>query len=71
MLRRLAVTLLALLGDPSYLLRVWICVLLGFGLVALVCWLAFPLVLPLWPAVLVVAVSALIGVVWERYAAKI
>jgi hypothetical protein len=68
MLRHLAVVVLALIGDPTYLFRVWASMLLGLGVVAVSYWLALPTVLPLWPAIVALVVAALVGILWERHA---
>lgn len=69
MLRHLAVAILGLIGDLSY---VRLCVALGAGLAvsALVHWLALPAVFPLWPAIVLVTAAAIAGLVWERKVAK-
>jgi hypothetical protein len=70
MLRYLALIVLALLNDPTYLARVWVALLIGACLVALGYWLALPLVLPMWPGLVTVLVAAAIGVVWEIHASN-
>jgi hypothetical protein len=68
MLKYLVVAVVALIGDPTYLLRVWVSMLLGPGLVAMGYWFALPRVLPIWPAIVVLVIAALVGILWERQA---
>ena len=70
MFRNLVVVVLALFGDPTYLLRVWLSLLVGVGLVAGGYWFALPEVLPMWPALVSLFVAAVIGIAWERHAAN-
>ena len=70
MLRHLVVVVLALFGDPTYLLRVWLSLMVGGGLVAFGYWFALPETLPIWPALVAIIVAALIGIAWERHAAN-
>lgn len=70
MFRHLVVVVLALFGDPIYLMRVWLSLLIGFGLVVLGYWFVLPEVLPLWPGLVALFVAAVIGTVWERRAAN-
>ena len=68
MFRHIVVIVLALFGDPGLLLRVWLSLFLGACLVALGYWLALPEILPIWPAVVVLLVAAVVGIGWERHA---
>jgi hypothetical protein len=71
MLRYLVIVVLAWFGDPSYLVRFWLSLLVGAGAVALGYWFALPQVLPMWPGVITVLVAAAVGVAWELHASSI
>ena len=53
------------LNDWSYA-RMYVSVIGGFCSVALIYLFALPSELPLWPAVLVVFLSGVVGLWWER-----
>ena len=57
---------IALIGDPIYLLRVWASMLLGLGVVAVGYWFVLPTVLPLWPALVALVLNAVVGILWEH-----
>lgn len=69
-MKYLAVLVLALFGEPTYLARVWVSLLGGTFLVALGYWLALPQVLPMWPGVVTILVAVGIGVAWEIHASN-
>ena len=69
MLKHLVIALLAFIGDPTYLMRFWISVVLGGCLVAFVYWLV-PGELPMWPGAVVLLLAAATGVAWEYLAAN-
>lgn len=66
MLRHLVVVVLALFGDPTYLARVWVSILMGAVLVAMGYWFFFPRVLPMWPGAVAILIAAVVGVAWEH-----
>jgi hypothetical protein len=70
MLTPLVIVAMAWFGDPSYLIRVSLSLLVGACLIALGYLLALPQILPMWPGVLALLVVAVIGVAWELQAAK-
>lgn len=69
MLRYIAIAVAALVGTVDYG-RLFAMVVIAFCLVCAVYWLALPTVLPLWPAVLVMALALAAGLAWEHRAAK-
>ena len=70
MFRHLVVVVLALFGDPTYLARFWVSLLVGACLVALGYWFVLPQVLPMWPGVVTLLVAAVVGVAWEIHASS-
>jgi hypothetical protein len=70
MLRHLAVVMLALIGGLGYL-RLGLSLAIAVGSVSFVYWLVLPAVLPLWPAMAVVLLAAVLGLVWEHRAAHV
>jgi hypothetical protein len=67
--RLLAVSLLALIGDPGHLWRFSSCLLAGSAVAVALYWL-WPAVLPLWPGVVLVSGAAAAGAFWEWRAQK-
>jgi hypothetical protein len=70
MLKNLVVVVLALFGDPTYLARFGVSLLVGVCLVALGYWLVLPQVLPMWPGVVTLIFAAIVGVAWEIHASS-
>jgi UPF0716 family protein affecting phage T7 exclusion len=71
MLRHIFVVLAALIGDLGFDHgRLWFCIFVSSSVVALVYFLALPSELSIWPAVLLIGASAVIGLVWERSASQ-
>ncbi|MGV8893681.1 MAG: hypothetical protein ACOH2K_12220 [Burkholderiaceae bacterium] len=67
MLTHFFVVLVAIIGGLGFDHgKLWICIFCGCSVVGLVYLLALPTELPIWPAVLVVGISGLIGLSWER-----
>jgi hypothetical protein len=56
---------MALVGDIDHW-RVWCCIVVTSGAAAVIYLGALPEVLPTWPAVVAVAVGAVVGMVWEE-----
>jgi hypothetical protein len=69
-MRYLVIVALGLIGDPFHLIRVWLSLLVGAGLVAVVYWFSLPQVLPIWPGVATLLVAAVAGVAWEIHASS-
>ena len=69
MIRNLAVVLAALIGDFSHG-RMWLCIIGSTCIVGLVYFVALPFELPVWPALIVVGASGIIGLYWERRASQ-
>ena len=59
-------TFFVLLNDWSYG-RVYVSVIGGFCIVALIYLLVLPSELALWPAVLFILLSGVVGLLWERH----
>ena len=59
-------TFFVFLNDWSYG-RVYVSVICGFFIVALIYLLALPSELALWPAVLLILLSGVVGLLWERH----
>ncbi|MDC6170893.1 hypothetical protein [Paucibacter sp. XJ19-41] len=69
MLRYIAIAVAAWVGAFDYG-RLFATVVIALCLVGGVYWLALPTILPLWPAVLVMALAVAAGLAWEHRAAK-
>lgn len=67
MIRHLVIILVALIGDLTHV-RLWLCITGGSCVVALAYFIALPFVLPVWLALMVVGMSGIIGLYWERHA---
>ena len=59
------VVLVPYLDDWSYV-RMFVSVICGCCMAALVYFFALPVELPLWPAVFIVFLSGLVGYLWEK-----
>jgi hypothetical protein len=63
-LKLLAVSLLGLFGDATYLWRIALCLAAGAGATVLG-YLLWPGVLPIWPGVLTMLAAVALGLLWE------
>jgi hypothetical protein len=65
----LVVSFIGILGDPTYLWRVAVCVGAGVGVTVLT-YLLWPGVLPTWPGAVLVGGATALGLVWEWSASR-
>lgn len=65
MLRHLAVAICAIVGGFEYF-RVFVSVAVSVMVTLVSYWVAYPRLVPLWPALLIVFVGVVVGVIWEN-----